>query len=362
MALSWNTALSHRNPRGRGSRQNTANRFEHTRVEHDPMATDEAPALQTEIYDDKTHSILSKNDSPDVPFTYSVNPYRGCEHGCVYCYARPTHEYLGFSAGLDFESRIVVKREAARLLAKQFESKSWQPQTIAMSGNTDCYQPLERDLEITRQCLEVFLKYKNPVSIITKNQLILRDLDILSELAKEKLVSVHLSITTLNPKLARILEPRASQPESRLETIKKLADNNIPVGVMLAPVIPALNDMEIPNILRAAREHGATSATHQVLRLPLAVKDLFADWLDQHFPERKAKVMSRLLSLRHNQLNSSRFGERMKGTGAFAAQIAQMFDLYCAKHGFNQSQTDLDEQKFERPVAKPNTSQMSLWA
>src|SRR5262245_47463081 len=279
--------------KGRGAGFNPANRFEPLRLELLDDFSDDKPSVPTQLYIDSTREILARNDSPDVPFTYSINPYRGCEHGCIYCYARPSHEYLGFSAGLDFESKILVKPEAPRLLEDAFQRKSWKPQVIALSGNTDPYQPIERQLQLTRRCLEVFLKYRNPVGMITKNHLITRDLDILRQLAEFNLVHVHLSITTLDAGLARIMEPRASAPARRLEAVEILAANRIPVGVNAAPLIPGLTDEELPSILREAAARGALTAAYILVRLPGAVQPLFLDWLKRELPQRAPKVLGR---------------------------------------------------------------------
>jgi len=334
--------------KGRGAGFNPANRFEPMRLELLEDFSDDKPAVTTQFFIDSTREIMARNDSPDVPFTYSINPYRGCEHGCIYCYARPTHEYLGFSAGLDFESKILVKPEAPRLLEEAFLRKSWQPQVIALSGNTDAYQPIERELQLTRRCLEVFLKYRNPVGMITKNHLITRDLDILRQLAQLDLVNVHISITTLDPGLARIMEPRASAPARRLEAVELLAANRIPVGVNAAPLIPGLTDEELPSILRESAARGARSAAYILVRLPGAVEPLFLDWLQRELPERAPKVLGRLRDLRHGKLSDSRFGSRMRGEGKLAESIRALFNLSCKKYGLNQSRFELSTRHFTR--------------
>src|SRR5690606_17272479 len=265
------------------------------------------------LLQDTTRSILAWNDSPDVGFDVGINPYRGCEHACVYCYARPTHEYLGFSAGLDFETRIMVKRQAPGLLEEALAKPSWRPRTIALSGNTDCYQPAERRLRITRRCLEVLAEFRNPVGIITKSYLVARDVDLLAELARHDAAAVVLSITTLRPELQRSMEPRAASPGRRLGAIRVLAAAGVPVGVNVAPVIPGLTDHELPSILEAAREAGASFAGMIVLRLPHGVKELFEEWLGQAVPERKAKVLNRIRALRGGALYDSRFNVRGRG-------------------------------------------------
>jgi DNA repair photolyase len=317
---------------------------------------DDEPAVPTEFFIDSTREILARNDSPDVPFTYSINPYRGCEHGCIYCYARPSHEYLGFSAGIDFESKILVKPEAPRLLEEAFQRRSWKPQVIAFSGNTDAYQPIERKLQLTRRCLEVFLKYRNPVGLITKNHLITRDLDVLRQLAMLDLVHVHISITTLDPRLARIMEPRTSAPARRLEAVEMLAASQIPVGVNAAPLIPGLTDEELPSILKESAARGARTAAYILVRLPGAVEPLFVDWLKRELPERAPKVLARLRDMRDGKLSDSRFGTRMRGEGKLAESLRGLFDLSCRKYGLNQTRVELSTRHFTRG----NAAQLSL--
>lgn len=342
-----------KNPiRGRGASDNPANRFEGKYTDYDlDEETGEKPSQETKLIRDDTKEILSKNESPDIPFTYGLNPYRGCEHGCIYCYARPFHEYLGFSAGLDFESRIMVKYDAAEKLREKFTSKSWKPEAITLSGVTDPYQPVERDLEITRSCLKVFAEARNPVGIITKNYLVTRDLDLLEELSQYNAVHVTLSVTTLNRDLARVMEPRTSQPYRRLEAIEKLADRGISVGVNVAPIIPGLTDHECADILKAAREAGATHAGYTIVRLPHGVKDLFQEWLEQHFPDRKDKVLNRIKDIRGGQLYESEFGKRFHGEGEFANQIRSMFKIQTKKLGFNEMSLSLATEHFKRPQA-----------
>lgn len=337
--------------KGRAAGFNTPNRFEKTQLvplEID-IATDEgAPPIPTIFYRDSSRSILARNDSPDLPFQYSINPYRGCEHGCIYCYARPSHEYLGFSAGLDFETKIMVKMEAASLLHKVLESKHWVPQMVAFSGNTDCYQPVERKLALTRACLEVFLQFRNPVGLITKNSLILRDRDILRDMAGFNLIHVMVSITTLDPELARKMEPRTSSPVNRLKTIESLAKAGIPVGVNAAPIIPGLTDEEIPAILKSAVEHGATSAGYILLRLPGAVEPLFLDWVRREFPNRAGKIINRIQDARHGRMSDARYGTRLKGEGQIAQAISRLFTLHAQRHGLSKRWSGLSTDHFRR--------------
>jgi len=337
----------------RGTTHNPTNRFEKIQVEPDPdpesLREDQAhPA--TSYLDDKSSSLITYNKSPDTSFDASINPYRGCEHGCSYCYARPTHEYLGLSSGLDFESVILVKRQAPEILRRELASPKWQPQTLALSGVTDPYQPVERKLQITRACLKVLTRFRNPVGIVTKNELVTRDLDYLQELNRYSAVVVYLSLTTLDRDLRRRLEPRTSPLEARLRAIEKLAAHGIPVGALIAPVIPGLNDYEIPKLLSRASEAGARYAGYLILRLPYQVKNLFADWLRQHYPQRAQKVLDRLKAMRQGQLNSSEFHSRMSGTGIFADQIRQLFEVSARKAGLNRKAVELSTASFTRPV------------
>ncbi|MDB5311228.1 MAG: repair photolyase [Gemmataceae bacterium] len=336
--------------RGRGAAENPPNRFlPFARVplpDYDPT---EDPAPQTQFFHDNTKSILARNDSPDIPFTFSLNPYRGCEHGCVYCYARPTHEYLGFSAGLDFETRIVVKSDAPELLRKQFLSRAWVPQPVGVGSATDAYQPAERQLRITRRCLEVFAEFRNPVGVVTKNALIARDADVLGDLARHDAACAFLSITTLDADLARKMEPRASAPAARLRAVGELRKAGVPVGVMVAPVIPGLTDHEAPAILRAAADAGAIAAYYVVLRLPLGVKDMFADWLTRHYPDRVDKVLGRIRDVRGGQLNDPRFGSRMRGEGLWADTFNRLFRVTRQKAGLSDAMPALSAAGFRRP-------------
>jgi DNA repair photolyase len=343
---------------GRGAAENPKNRFVSLSVLRDADAFDpEDPAPKTEFYRDSSKTIIATNDSPDVGFEASINPYRGCEHGCIYCFARPTHEYLGFSSGLDFESKIMVKENAPELLRAELASPKWQPKTLQLSGVTDCYQPIERKLKLTRRCLEVLSEFGNPVSVITKSFLVTRDIDLLSSLAQRNAVVVLISVTTLDTELARKMEPRANSPARRLEAVSALAQAKIPVGVMVAPVVPGITDHEMPAVLRAAADAGASWAGSTTLRLPFALKDLFTDWLERHFPDRKDKVLNRIRSLRGGKLNQSQFGQRMKGQGIWADQFKSMFTLARRKVGLDRPFPTLSTDYFRRPSGP----QMTLW-
>jgi DNA repair photolyase len=336
--------------RGRGAIDNPTNRFEKIALERfAEYDSSEDPSPRTQFIPDATRQIITRNDSPDVGFETSINIYRGCEHGCAYCFARPTHEFLGFSAGLDFETKIVVKHDAPELLRAELSSRKWQPRVIALSGVTDCYQPIERKLQLTRRCLEVLLDFRNPVIIITKNHLVTRDVDVLAQLAKFQAAAVHISITTLDPTLTPKLEPRASLPKTRLAAIKTLSEAGVPVGVLAAPMIPGLNDHELPNIIAAAAEAGAHCAGFVPLRLPFAVKDIFADWLEQHFPGRKEMVLNRVRAMRGGKLNDPNFGSRMRGEGIFAEQLGQMFHVATRRAGLEGRKYELSTEHFRRP-------------
>lgn len=323
-------------------------------MEEDPAAWEEIRAVDedfqskrplTKALRDDAQSIITRNNSPNIGFTKSLNPYRGCEHGCSYCYARPYHEYLGFNAGLDFETRIMVKPEAPNLLEVALAKPSWKPTT---SGVTDSYQPLEKASQITRECLKVLANFRNPVGIITKNALVCRDIDILEEMAGHQASVVILSITTLDAKLSSIMEPRASSPAARLETVKKLKEAGIPVGVSVAPIIPGLNDHEIPSILEAAKDHGADFASGTVLRLPYGVKDIFISWLNQHQPARKDLIINRIREMRDGKLNSVHFGERMRGSGPLASEIQQLLAVSKRRTGLNNKRPPLSTDSFIR--------------
>lgn len=335
---------------GRAARSNPENTYERLHVDLDPDAleADELRQVETQYFADPTQSILSTNESPDVPFRYSINPYRGCEHGCIYCYARPTHEYLGYSAGLDFETRILVKLKAPDLLSKEFQKERWTAAPICLSGNTDPYQPIERNLKLSRKLLQVAAYHRNPIAIITKNGRVTRDLDVLRDMAAWDGVHVTISVTTLDNDLAGAMEPRTARPPLRLRVIEKCADAGIPVGVNVAPIIPGLTDEEVPQILEAAAERGATSAGYTVLRLPGAVRELFPEWLDEHVPHRKDRVLNRLRSLRGDELNDTEFGIRMRGEGLWAETIEELFRLGCRKANLDGPTASLNTDAFRR--------------
>lgn len=348
-------------PHGRGAGFNPPNRFEPWQYEPDPdLDPAEQPLPRTRFVLDRSVRVLSFNDSPDLGFDVSLNPYRGCEHGCAYCYARPTHEYLGFSAGLDFESVIVVKPDAPALLRRELSSPGWRPRPIALSGVTDCYQPVERKWQLTRRCLAVLAEFRNPVCVVTKNHLVTRDLDLLAELATHHAAVVCLSISTLDAELARRLEPRASLPEFRLRAIETLAGAGIPVGVLMAPVIPGLTDPEMFQLTQAAARAGARFACYSVLRLPHAVKDLFLDWLDRYAPLQKARILHRLHQLREGRLTDSRFGTRLTGTGPEAARLARMFDVACRRAGLTDPFPVLSTAAFRVPAPTDHPAQLEL--
>ena len=342
---------------GRGAQNNPTNRF--ARIEYvddlsDLENVDDAQSTrtQTEYFVDASQSVVSENDSPDVFFRYSLNPYRGCSHGCSYCYARPTHEYLDLSAGLDFETKIFVKGKAPELFKEWLTRDGYEPEMVMLSGVTDCYQPAERHFQITRRCLEVALAARQPIGIVTKNALVTRDLDLLKQMAERNLISVALSITSLNQSLTRMMEPRTSSPAARLRAIRELSDAGIPTRVMIAPVIPSLNDSEIPSILKLSGEAGATSAGYVLLRLPLTVKPIFLDWLATNLPSQKDKIEARMRSTRGGELYESNFATRMTGRGEIADQIRQTFEVFARKYGLNETHTPLDVSQFRRPVPK----------
>jgi DNA repair photolyase len=348
-----------------GSHLDPPNRFERTRAETDleQLEWDEEYLREREdrpleYFDDKSQSIVSENDSPDIPFRYSVNPYRGCAHACPYCYARNTHEYLGLNAGLDFETKIFVKHAAPALFREFLARKSWIPEPITFSGVTDCYQPAERQFRLTRGCLEVARECRQPIGIVTKNALVLRDQDILSEMAAMSLVHVNLSITSLDAELARVMEPRTSIPAARLRAISALSQAGIPVRVMVAPIIPGLNDHEVAGILQAAQEAGATDARYVLLRLPLTVEPVFREWLARTQPLKAAKIEGLIRQTRDGALNRSAWSERMVGTGEIANQIRNMFRVFRAKLGFGDLRR-LDRDQFRPPL--PKSGQMRLF-
>jgi DNA repair photolyase len=334
----------------RGAAANPPNRFEKIHLERDEdWNPEEDPLPRTQFLKDISKTVIAYNDSPDIGFEASVNPYRGCEHGCIYCYARPFHEYLGFSSGLEFETKIMVKENAPKLLREELSSPKWKPQVIAISGVTDCYQPVERKLKLTRGCLEVLAEFRNPVGIVTKNFLVTRDIDLLSELARYNAATVCISVTTLDTELRKIMEPRTSPPAARLEAVRRLAQAGVHVGVLMAPIIPGLTDHEIPAVLAAAAEAGAKFAGHVTLRLPHAVAPLFEHWLQTHFPDRKEKVLNRLRAMRGGKLYDSQFGQRMRGEGIFADQIDQLFEVARRKAGIANRESNLSTAAFRRP-------------
>ena len=346
-----NQEANDRFEKGRGAQYNPKNRFlkgqyvqEHVEGidewEHEPRQTQY-------IYDD-SKTLVNKVTSPDVGMMYSANPYQGCEHGCIYCYARNSHEYWGYSAGLDFESRIVVKRNAPALLRKFFDNKNWVPAPISLSGNTDCYQPIERKMKITRQLLEICLEYRNPVGVLSKNALVLRDIDIIQELAKLNLVRVFSSITSTDEDLRRVLEPRTASYRSRLKMIETFSKAGVPTGIMNAPLIPGLNDMHIHDVLKAASNAGARWAGYTVVRLNGAIGPIFKDWLYKAFPDRAAKVWHQICECHGGEVNDSRFGNRIVGDGKFAELIKDQFQLYCRKYGLNKEKMEYNLSDFRR--------------
>ncbi len=335
-------------PRGRGAALNPEQRFNSLHLEYEEGEAPERVA--TKFFIDHSSKILSRHSSPDLPFAASLNPYRGCEHGCAYCYARPTHEYLGFSSGIDFESRIMVKENAPSLLRTELLKPGYKPITLSLSGVTDPYQPVEKRLRITRGCLEVLSEARHPVVLITKNHLVTRDADLLSELARFNATAVYISITTLDPELARKLEPRASSPAMRLDAIRSLHAAGIPVGVSPAPIIPGLNDSEIPKIIEAAAAAGAQFAGYTVVRLPFAVKDIFAAWLDEHFPGSKNKILGRIAETQGKTMSHGDFGTRLKGEGIWSQQISTLFKTSLRRAGLLHRRPDPTNEHFRRPM------------
>ncbi len=339
--------------RGRGARSNPAHRFdsvERTFLDDGWESLADLPPLKTEIFVETSKTIITRNESPDISFDRSINPYRGCEHGCTYCYARPAHAYMGLSPGLDFESKLFIKPNAAQLLREELNAPNYVPRSIALGANTDPYQPIEKQYRITRQIIEVLAEFKHPFGIVTKNGMVTRDIDLLAPLAAQGLVKVALSITTLDGKLARAMEPRASIPSKRLAAIEALSVAGIPTVVMIGPVIPGLNDHEIENILKAARGAGAREAGYTMLRLPHEVKGIFKDWLEKAYPDRYARVMAQVKDVRGGKETSSQFGERMTGSGPVSWMIGRRFQLACQKLGLNANRLKLRNDLFERPV------------
>lgn len=351
--------------KGRGARRNVAHRFSSaTRLAEDDGWTPEVASLpQTRLLVDRAKSIISRNDSPDIGFEQSLNPYRGCEHGCIYCYARPTHAYLGLSPGLDFETQIFHKPDAPQLLREALSRPGYACSTVVLGTATDAYQPFERKQQLTRALLEIMLETRHPVSVISKSSLILRDIDLWGELARQRLAHVGISLTTLDGPLARQLEPRASAPQARLEAIRKLSEAGIPVSLFVSPLIPGLTDHELEKLLAAAQENGAESACYALLRLPHEVAGLFREWLEWHAPEKMARIMAVLYDLRGGRLNDARFGSRMKGLGHYADLIRQRFDLACRRYGLSRELPVLDTAAF-RPPPPPQPAderQLSLF-
>jgi DNA repair photolyase len=354
--------VKHEVNKGRGATLQIEGRFESVareRIDDGWGSAEEAlPPFKTTVTMERAKSVLQKQDSPDLAFEYSLNAYRGCEHGCIYCYARPSHGYLNLSPGLDFETKLFAKPEAAALLRAELAKPSYCCAPIALGVNTDSYQPIERELKIVRQVLEVLAECKHPLSIITKSALVERDIDLLAQLARDDLVQVFISVTTLDAEVARKLEPRAASPRRRLQAMQALNDAGIPCGVLVAPVIPFLTDSELENILLAASEHGAQTAAYSLLRLPYELKDLFKDWLAVHYPLKAEHVMSRLREMRGGKENDSNFGSRFSGSGLFAQLLEKRFQLACERFGFNREVLELDTTKF----IKPNLSgQQSLF-
>jgi DNA repair photolyase len=348
----WPTALAQQ-ARGRGARINIPGRFEalsRSLFDDGWQGLEDLPHFRTEVFEEKAKTIIARNESPDLSFDRSLNPYRGCEHGCAYCYARPAHAYMGLSAGLDFESKLFAKPNAPDLLRAELSAADYEPRTLMLGANTDCYQPVERRLGITRRVLEVLAAFNHPTAIITKSSLVTRDIDILAAMARTGLAKVAISITTLRPELARAMEPRASSPAKRLETIRSLSEAGIPVTVMVAPIIPAVNDSEVEAILAAAQAAGACEAGYVMLRLPHEVKSIFEDWLQNSMPDRAARVMSLVRSASGGKDYDSTFGRRQTGSGPYAWTIGRRFELACRRLGLNASRTRLSTEHFKRPV------------
>jgi DNA repair photolyase len=356
--------------KGRGAVSNPSGRYEPTRRVsfHDGWESevrgedDPEPRTDTIVTTEKTRTIITTNDSPDVPFDQSINPYKGCEHGCIYCFARPTHAYLGLSPGIDFETRITSKPDAPDALRKELARPGYRCRVIAMGTNTDPYQPTERKLGLTRQILEVLAEHDHPVGIVTKNAGILRDLDLLAPMAARGLAQVMFSVTTLDPALAGVMEPRASRPARRLEAMRRLSDAGVPVGVLASPMIPAINDGELEKILEAAYQAGARTAGWILVRLPLEIKDLFEEWLRTHFADRADRVLDLIRQTRGGKLYVSTWGERMSGTGPYAALLDKRFSIACARLGYDDRERfQLDTTQFKRPASAVKTAQLPLF-
>jgi DNA repair photolyase len=355
--------VKHEVAKGRGATLQIEGRFESVARERiddgwGTAADEELPPFRTTVTVETAKSVIQRQNSPDLPYEYSLNAYRGCEHGCIYCYARPSHAYLNLSPGLDFETRLFAKPEAAKLLRAELAKQSYQCSPIALGSNTDPYQPIEREWKITREILEVLAECKHPLSIVTKSALIERDLDLLAQFSRDQLVQVFISVTTLDASLARKLEPRASSPRRRLQAIERLNEAGVPCGVLVAPVIPFLTDAELENILQAAHDHGARTTAYALLRLPYELKDLFKDWLAVHYPLKAEHVMSRLREMRGGRENDSEFGSRFSGNGLFAQLLSTRFHLACERLGFNLEDSALDTTRFIKPS---RNGQMSLF-
>lgn len=346
-----NQAANDRFDKGRGAQYNPKNKFlkgEYLQMHPEAIDDWEKEDRKTEYIYDNSKTLVNKVTSPDVGMMYSANPYQGCEHGCIYCYARNTHEYWGYSAGLDFESRIVVKKNAPELLRRFLENKNWEPAPISLSGNTDCYQPIERRMKITRKLLEICLEYRNPVGVLTKNALVLRDTDVLQELAKLNLVRVFSSITSLDENLRLKMEPRTASYKSRLKVVETMSKLNIPTGIMNAPIVPGLNDSHMHDVLKAASEAGAKWAGYTVVRLNGAIGPIFHDWLFKSFPDRAEKVWNSISACHEGKVNDSRWGNRVVGDGKFAEMIKAQFELWCKKYGLNQTELKYNTAAFRR--------------
>jgi DNA repair photolyase len=348
--------------RGRGAQSNASGRYEPVaKIAFDDgwRSLEDLPPFKTTVTEERARKIITRNESPDISFDRSINPYRGCEHGCVYCFARPTHAYMGLSPGLDFESKLFVKPDAPELLERELSAPGYQPRVMAIGTNTDPYQPIERRYEVMRRILEVLERANHPVGIVTKSALVQRDLDILSRMARRNLVKVALSVTTLDARIARVMEPRAATPLRRLETLRRLSDAGVPTSVMIAPVIPALNDAEIERILDAASVAGVREAGYVLLRLPLEVRDLFREWLMANFPDRYRHVFALIREMRGGKDYDSTWGRRMKGSGPHAWMIGRRFETACERLGLNQAKTKLTTERFVAP--RPQAEQLSLF-
>jgi DNA repair photolyase len=357
------TTVDNERRRGRGAVSNASGRFEpHARIVFDDgwESLEDLPPFKTLVQEERARKIITRNESPDIGFDRSINPYRGCEHGCIYCFARPTHAYQGLSPGLDFETKLFVKPDAPELLLRELSAPGYEPKMIAMGTNTDPYQPIERKWQVTRRILEVLRDANHPVGIVTKSALVMRDIDILSDMAAKGLAKVALSITTLDPKLARAMEPRAATPPRRLEAMRALSQAGVPTAVMVAPIIPAINDSEIERILDAAANAGATEAGYVMLRLPLEIKDLFREWLGEHFPDKAKHVISLVRDLHGGKDYDATFGKRQTGSGPYAWSIGRRFELACRRLGLNRRRSRMTTSLFKPPARKGN--QLDLFA